>query len=109
MTTDDRLVPPIPDDATLVACPCCRHRTLRERANFEICMECGWEDDGQDDKDAHIVRGGPNGSLSLAQARREHLAFLEETADTTDPASVAHGGEGLWCAAAQEHLREQPE
>lgn len=69
-------------------------------------MECGWEDDGQDDKDAHIVRGGPNGSLSLAQAR---LEYLEETADTADLASVAHGGEGVWWASAQERLRELPE
>lgn len=31
---------------------------------------CFWEDDGQDDHDADQVRGGPNGKLSLAQARR---------------------------------------
>ena len=30
---------------------------------------CYWEDDGQDDHDANDVRGGPNGVLSLEQAR----------------------------------------
>jgi|TARA_B100000378_G_C18039564_1_gene410133 hypothetical protein len=30
---------------------------------------CFWEDDGQDDPDAELVRGGPNGSLSLLKAR----------------------------------------
>ncbi|WP_130881421.1 CPCC family cysteine-rich protein [Streptomyces syringium] len=53
-----------PSDDTahgVIACPCCFQQTLEERANFEICPECGWEDDGQDDADAHVVRGGPNG------------------------------------------------
>jgi hypothetical protein len=87
--------------AELVPCPCCHHRTLRERANFEICAECGWEDDGQDDGDAHVVRGGPNGRLSLVQAR---LDYLEATADEPDESSVARGGDGLWWAAARREI-----
>jgi len=51
------------------SCPCCGHLTLAERGGYEICGECGWEDDGQDDHDAEIVRGGPNGRQSLADAR----------------------------------------
>jgi hypothetical protein len=35
---------------------------------------CFWEDDGQDDHDADEVRGGPNGLLSLAEAR---IAFKQ--------------------------------
>jgi hypothetical protein len=31
-----------------------------------------WEDDGQDDHDADEVRGGPNSSLSLTQARANY-------------------------------------
>lgn len=50
-------------------CPCCHFLTLHERGHFEICAVCFWEDDGQDDHDADEVRGGPNGELSLAQAR----------------------------------------
>lgn len=53
------------------ACPCCGYRTLNERAAYEICPICWWEDDGQDDADADAdtVRGGPNGEYSLALAR----------------------------------------
>ncbi|HKA48724.1 MAG TPA: CPCC family cysteine-rich protein [Candidatus Dormibacteraeota bacterium] len=55
-------------------CPCCGHRTLDERGAYEICPECGWEDDGQDDHDSSVVRGGPNGRLSLDDAREEYVA-----------------------------------
>ena len=50
-------------------CPCCGFKTLSELAGYEICPVCFWEDDGQNDSDADIVRGGPNYSLSLSQAR----------------------------------------
>lgn len=58
--------PPGPEPYT---CPCCGHATLGERGGYEICEECGWEDDGQDDHDSEVVRGGPNGPLSLNAAR----------------------------------------
>jgi hypothetical protein len=41
---------------------------------FVICPVCFWEDDGQGDHDADVVRGGPNRTLSLADARRNYLA-----------------------------------
>ena len=53
-------------------CPCCGHATLAERGSYEICDECGWEDDGQDNHDSHVVRGGPNGPESLDQARASY-------------------------------------
>jgi len=56
-------------DRGLYPCPCCRCVTLSERGGDEICPVCFWEDDGQDDHDADVVRGGPNYSLSLTQAR----------------------------------------
>ena len=40
-------------------CPCCQFRTLSARGAYEICPVCLWEDDGQDDHDAELVRGGP--------------------------------------------------
>lgn len=56
-------------------CPCCRYKTLYGRAGYEICKVCFWEDDGQDDHDAGDVRGGPNGVLSLSEARLNVLEF----------------------------------
>ena len=56
-------------------CPCCGCRTLDERGGFDICPVCFWEDDGQDDADADTVRGGPNGLLSLTQARQNYKEF----------------------------------
>ena len=56
-------------------CPCCRFWTLGERGRFEVCPVCFWADDGQDDEDADVVRGGPNGSLSLAAARQNFAEF----------------------------------
>ena len=53
-------------------CPCCGYMTLKARGAFEICPVCFWEDDGQDDHDAAIARGGPNGSLSLTVARMNY-------------------------------------
>ncbi|MFF5703091.1 CPCC family cysteine-rich protein [Streptomyces sp. NPDC012794] len=101
MTSVDPPPAPSNDPANgLVTCPCCFERTLEERANFEICPECGWEDDGQGDADAHLVRGGPNGSLSLTQAR---LDYLEEVAETGDE-SVTRGGEGLWRSEARRQV-----
>jgi len=38
-----------------------------------MCPVCWWEDDGQDNHDADEVRGGPNGFLSLTEARRNFL------------------------------------
>ena len=56
-------------------CPCCSCKTLHQRGGFEICPVCFWEDDGQDDYDADIVRGGPNGGLSLTEARANYRRF----------------------------------
>src|SRR5262245_44738442 len=62
-------------DSMRPACPCCGFLTLTERNSFENCHVCFWEDDGQDDFDADEIKGGPNGSLSLSEARRNFLKF----------------------------------
>ncbi len=36
---------------------------------------CYWEDDGQDDHDADVVRGGVNDNLSLTKARDNYKKF----------------------------------
>jgi hypothetical protein len=57
------------------ACPCCKHLTLSSRGHFEICDVCFWEDDGQDEHDADVVRGGPNHDLSLRQAQLNYRSL----------------------------------
>jgi hypothetical protein len=54
-------------------CPCCGHATLSERGHQQICDECWWEDDGQDNHDSAVTRGGPNGNLSLDGARAQYV------------------------------------
>jgi hypothetical protein len=58
------------------ACPCCGYPTLGSLGEFEVCSLCCWEDDGQDDEDADIVRGGPNHSFSLVEARENFERYL---------------------------------
>ena len=53
-------------------CPCCLCKTLHIRGEYDICPVCFWEDDGQDEDDADEVCGGPNGDLSLTQARENY-------------------------------------
>jgi hypothetical protein len=62
-------------DSKTYHCPCCGFKTLHGRAGYEICKVCFWEDDGQDDHDVNEVRGGPNGSLSLKQARANFALY----------------------------------
>lgn len=56
-------------------CPCCHYRTIGERGAFEFCPVCFWEDDGQEDVDAEVVRGGPNALLSLSEARENYRRY----------------------------------
>jgi Cysteine-rich CPCC len=59
----------------LCTCPCCGYPTLSERAAWEICDLCDWEDDGQDDSNARVVLGGPNQNYSLQEARDNFVKF----------------------------------
>ena len=59
----------------LIACPCCGYKTLESRNEFEICKICWWEDDGQDNKHANEIWGGPNYGVSLTQARHFYLTI----------------------------------
>ncbi|MFD8420850.1 CPCC family cysteine-rich protein [Streptomyces sp. NPDC059466] len=88
------------------ACPCCKLPTLESRVEWEICHECGWEDDGQDDLNAAEVWGGPNGSESLTDARLRYAQYVE-TARETDARSMANGGQGRWLEACLSYRRSR--
>jgi len=53
-----------------LARPCCGYLTINHRGRYDIWPICFWGDDGQDDDDADVVRGGPNGSLNRPLAVR---------------------------------------
>ena len=65
--------PPVPGHR--YQCPCCKFRTLEELGVHEICPVCFWQDDGQDEHDAEVVRGGPNSDLSLRLAQANYARF----------------------------------
>ena len=74
-----------------VPCPCCKCKTLRGRDEYAICVVCNWEDDGQDDYDADIVRGGPNGQeLSLTAGRANYLRIAACSEDALDRVRAPH-------------------
>lgn len=58
----------------LYACVCCGYATIDTPDCYDIYPICFWEDDGQDDSDAHECWDGPN-HVSLLEARRNFLVF----------------------------------
>lgn len=59
----------------LLACPCCKYKTLDSR-EWEICTVCFWEDDGSTDLDGPC---GPNHvTLREGQANFEKFGVAEE-------------------------------
>jgi hypothetical protein len=62
-------------------CPCCGYPTIIERGSYEICEICFWEDDTQDDNLADEIWGGPNGKLSLTEARLNISKTLDKLAN----------------------------
>ena len=81
-----------PPRGTPYTCPCCGHPTLPERGAYEWCTECDWEDDGQDDHDSHIPRRlGPNGGISLDEARARYIASGRTRGEHVPPAPPRGG------------------
>ena len=60
---------------TRFRCPCCGYRTLSAPESMALCPVCWWEDDGQEDMDADVVRLTVNGDLSLTDAREHFRRF----------------------------------
>ena len=49
------------------ACPICGHRTLSTRGQYEICVICGWEDDGEADHHPNATSRTNNTTPALAR------------------------------------------
>ena len=50
-------------------CPCCGHKTLPGRGDYDLCPVCWWEDEGVEPWEY----SGPNGQ-TLVEAQQEYLA-----------------------------------
>ena len=58
------------------ACPVCGRKTLEQRGMNEICSECGWEDDAEDDEN---WESPANGEATIKESRQSYLrAKLED-------------------------------
>ena len=77
MTDDDpfRNVVEATEPKPAYRCPCRKSKTLCGCGGYEICPVCFWEDDGLDEHHVDLVRGGPNGTLSLRQARDSYRQY----------------------------------
>ncbi|WKG29213.1 CPCC family cysteine-rich protein [Priestia aryabhattai] len=75
-----------------VQCPCCKYLTLENKGEFEICILCDWEDDGQDDPYADEIFGGPNGEYSLTQGRKNFQShgFMYDTMEKNPSVKEKH-------------------
>ena len=51
----------LPVKRYMYECPVCGHRTLRERGEYDICVECGWED-------GYVFGGDEEDDYNLANA-----------------------------------------
>jgi hypothetical protein len=71
--------------ATASRCLCCGFKTLAMPEAQELCQVCWWQDDGQDDRDADVVRRTVNGNLSLSEGRRNYKHL-----QAADPRYVGH-------------------
>lgn len=54
-------------------CLVCGKRTIAARGEWDICSECGWEDEPNFDGDENEISGGPNGHYSISSYREEYL------------------------------------
>lgn len=51
------------------SCPCCGEETLSIRGEYDICSNCNWEDDGNEDEDKY---SGAN-HMTLKQGKKNYL------------------------------------
>ena len=65
----------------LYRCPVCGEWTLSSRGEYEICNECGWEDDKAQYPDENEPTYGPNGTHSVRSYRESYQRLRRENPD----------------------------
>lgn len=75
-------------------CPCCGYPTLDEKDSYDICLLCDWEDDGQDDLDADIIRGGGD-TKEEVEVKKQLIVVYENIAKEKDSMKI----DKLWILA----------
>lgn len=55
----------------LFKCPCCGKTTLSCRGEYDICPNCNWEDDGNDNEDKYSL---PN-HMTLKEGKQNFLTY----------------------------------
>lgn len=53
------------------ACPCCGEKMFSTRGEYDICSNCGWEDDGIEEEEEY---SDPN-HMTLKQGRENYLLY----------------------------------
>lgn len=52
-------------------CPCCGKATLTVRGEYDICSNCNWEDDGNEDEEVY----SSTNHMTLKQGKRKFLLY----------------------------------
>lgn len=52
-------------------CPCCKREIMVTRGEYDICSNCGWEDDGNEQEDKY----SPPNHMTLKQGRDNYKKF----------------------------------
>lgn len=59
------------EEAEEYTCPCCGEKTLSTRGEYDICSNCGWEDDGIEEEKKY---SNPN-HMTLEQGKENYLFY----------------------------------
>jgi hypothetical protein len=62
----------------LFACPCCLKLSFAEAGGYEICGNCGWEDDPVQESNPTLAGGANRNSLCEAREHFKRIGWSEE-------------------------------
>ncbi|MDE7424430.1 MAG: hypothetical protein K2N51_12215 [Lachnospiraceae bacterium] len=59
------------ENPKMYPCPCCGKETLSIRGEYDICSNCNWEDDGNEDEDMYSSAN----HMTLKQGKKNYLLY----------------------------------